>query len=54
MIERKDGRPLVWDHPVTAMDRVTYYEGPLPEGGISCKMEGLLEDDDSWMDEDPA
>lgn len=46
---RKDGRPLVTEHPVTARDRVSYYDGPLPEGGIACKLD-FEEEDESWMD----
>lgn len=46
---RKDGRPLVTEHPVTARDRVSYYDGPLPEGGIACELD-FEEEDDGWMD----
>jgi len=49
---RKDGRQLVWDHPVTAEDEIEYYDGPIPEGGIACRLEGLREDSDDWMDQD--
>lgn len=46
---RKDGQPLVTEYPVTARDRVSYYDGPLPEGGIACKLDFEIEDD-GWMD----
>lgn len=49
---RKDGRPLVTEHPVRPEDFIEYYDGPLPEGGIACKLD-FEDEDDGWMD-DPA
>lgn len=46
---RKDGRPLVTEHPVTAQDFVDYYDGPIPPGGFGCKLD-FEEEDESWMD----
>lgn len=46
---RKDGRPLVTERPVTAQDRVSYHDGPLPEGGIACNLD-FEEEDGGWMD----
>lgn len=33
---RKDGRPLYFNHPVTAEDEIEIYDGPLPEGVVTC------------------
>lgn len=50
MMARRDGRPLVTEHPVKPEDFVEYYEGPIPEGAIACKL-GFDDDYEEWMDD---
>lgn len=45
---RKDGRPLVWGHPVTAEDEIEYYDGPLPPGGTRCVFNFEPEEEFPW------
>lgn len=48
---RKDGRELVTEFPVTAMDMIDYVSADdIPEGGFGCKMDFPREDDE-WMDD---
>jgi len=51
---RKDGRPLVTEHPVTAWDMIDYVEHvELPDDGLVCAL--YREPDpleDAWMEED--
>lgn len=54
---RKDGRPLVTEFPLTAMDMIEYhppFEGPypVPQGAIRCTLGGIVVNDTSWMDDD--
>lgn len=54
-MKRKDGRELVTEHPVTAVDRVEYIpreELDLSKIALSCTLEGVR--DTSWDDEDPS
>lgn len=49
---RKDGRPLVTEHPVTAMDEIEYLgHVPSPErvNGIACGLRG--DRHEAWMDD---
>lgn len=49
---RKDGRPLVWDHPVTAEDEVEYLSADeeWELRGTLCK--GADDDAEAWMFDD--
>lgn len=47
---RKDGRPLVTEHPVTAMDWIDVIprgELEIPESAIACKL--MREPQPDWM-----
>ena len=53
---RKDGRPLVTEHPVTAYDRIDFIpadELEFPEGVIACSLREPFADS-TWMDDDPS
>lgn len=51
MHARKDGRPLVTEHPVTAMDMIDYVgHVEIPEGAIACGYRRDPEPD--WMQPD--
>lgn len=52
MNERKDGRPLVWDHPVTAEDEIEYLSADDERDlrGTVCKRS--KEDVEAWMFDD--
>ncbi len=45
---RKDGRPLVTEHPVKPEDFIEYYDGPIPDGGTRCVFEFEPEDEFPW------
>jgi len=48
MNERKDGRPLVTEFPVTAMDEIDYVPaGERLTGGLACTMR-FSREDDGW------
>ena len=51
---RKDGRPLVTEFPVTAMDYITIHprgeEPPIPENAIACHLGPTLAERTAWMD----
>lgn len=49
-MKRKDGRELVTEFPVTAMDEIEYLpKGELPGGGFGC-MAGIEPyPDEDWM-----
>lgn len=48
---RKDGRPLVWEHPVTAEDEIEIHYGPIPDGAITCGLRRKRDDYEAWMDD---
>ena len=53
---RKDGRPLVTEFPVTAMDMIEYHppRGPAPptsENATMCRRRTPRVRDTAWMDE---
>lgn len=52
MMARKDGRPLVWDHPVTAEDEIEYVgRVEIPADATRCR--GSREDVvEAWMFDD--
>lgn len=56
-MKRKDGRELVTDYPVTAMDRIDYIPAgelpPIPESAIVCSPREPFADS-LMMDEDPS
>lgn len=47
---RKDGRPLITEHPVTWQDEIEIYDGPIPDDVIQCRAsrEPRYE---AWMDD---
>jgi hypothetical protein len=46
---RKDGRPLITEHPVTAMDMIDYVNDvEIPKGGFGCALDLDPEYDDGW------
>lgn len=49
---RKDGRPLVWDHPVTAEDEIEYLSAEEERvlRGTACK--SSRDTDEAWMYDD--
>jgi len=47
---RKDARPLVWDHPVTAEDEIEMYYGPVPDGAV-CVYRSKEPRYEAWMDD---
>lgn len=48
---RKDGRPLVTEHPVTAMDEIEILEKvDIPEDAIVCRKSREPEYE-AWMDD---
>lgn len=47
---RKDGRPLVWDHLVTAEDEIEIYTGPIPDG-VTCVYRSSERPFEAWMDD---
>ena len=54
MTERKDGRPLVTEHPVTWQDRIDY----VPPGELDLQADAIVcayrrePVDESWMEPD--
>lgn len=47
---RKDGRPLLWDHPVTAEDEIEIYTGPMPDG-VTCVYRSAERPYEAWMED---
>ncbi|MFF1540515.1 hypothetical protein ACFVWL_10565 [Microbacterium sp. NPDC058269] len=48
---RKDGRPLVTEHPVRPEEFLEIYDGPLPEGAILCGYRSSEPRYEAWMDD---
>jgi hypothetical protein len=48
MMARRDGRPLITEHPVKPEDKVDYYDGPMPDGGTRCVFDFEPEDEYPW------
>ena len=48
---RKDGRPLVAEHPVRPEEFVEHYDGPTPTGDIVCGYRRTGPDYEAWMDD---
>lgn len=48
---RKDGRPLVWEHPVTAEDEIEYLGKVEIPSDATCVMRRRKPDYEAWMDD---
>lgn len=48
---RKDGRPLVTEHPVRPEEFIEYYDGPTPTDGLVCGYRRTEPEYEAWMDD---
>lgn len=49
---RKDGRPLVWDHPVTAEDEIEYLPADEERALRATACKPSRDRDEAWMYDD--
>lgn len=48
---RKDGRPLVTEHPVRPEEFIEFYDGPIPKDAIMCGLRRSEREYEAWMDD---
>lgn len=48
---RKDGRPLVWDHPVTAEDEIECLGKVEIPADVTCRYRSREPRHEAWMDD---
>lgn len=48
---RKDGRPLITEHPVRPEEFIEIYDGPIPADAVTCAYRSREPAYEAWMED---